>query len=227
MLVKPLTGNVLVHSFSVPGEDSTGAEDAVRKFPLDGQVEVSSARIRPGVFRFTIRVRNVGAFPAETRDDALVHSLASAHAILELSNGAFVSQVDAPETLRDDVAACQNIGVWPVLVGEAGTRVLRNDKNPIASPLMKRTQLNGFGFPPFAVLRKSHVNAAIISAPPSRISPHGNRVMQTGLLLYSRHSSSRPLPIIETDATPGASTGPVQGTGIRNRVSQVRKETGQ
>jgi len=122
VLVVALTENRLVHSFSVSGEDSTAAEDAVRKFPVHGQVEVSSARIRPGVFRLTVRVRNVGAFPAETRDVALVHSLASAHAVLQLNNGAFVSQLDAPETLRDDAAACQNIGVWPVLVGEAGTR---------------------------------------------------------------------------------------------------------
>jgi hypothetical protein len=42
--------------------------------------------------------------------------------VLILHNGEFVSQIDPPDDLRDAVAACQNTGVWPVLVGPAGSR---------------------------------------------------------------------------------------------------------
>jgi hypothetical protein len=42
--------------------------------------------------------------------------------ILQLRNGEFASQVDPPETLRDAIAGCENTGVWPVLVGDNGSR---------------------------------------------------------------------------------------------------------
>ena len=72
----------------------------------------------------TVRVTNLSDASAENRDDALLHSLASAHAVLHVSNGGFVSQTDPPPDLQEAVASCQNTGVWPVLVGDrsdAGT----------------------------------------------------------------------------------------------------------
>ena len=57
-----------------------------------------------------------------SREEALVQSLVSAHTILELHDGEFVSLVDPPEEYRNFAQACQNIGTWPVLVGEAGQR---------------------------------------------------------------------------------------------------------
>lgn len=89
---------------------------------LDGQITVSAAQIREGIFRVTLRASNASDCVAASRDEALLHSLASAHAVLRIYNGEFVSQTDPPEELREMVAACQNIGVWPVLAGESGVR---------------------------------------------------------------------------------------------------------
>jgi hypothetical protein len=36
--------------------------------------------------------------------------------------GEFVSLIDFPETYRDFAGACQNVGTWPVLVGDASQR---------------------------------------------------------------------------------------------------------
>ncbi len=51
-----------------------------------------------------------------------MRSLISAHTILGVRNGEFVSLLDPPEERREAAAACRNVGVWPVLVGEAGRR---------------------------------------------------------------------------------------------------------
>lgn len=89
---------------------------------VEGQIEISAAELSADVFRLAIRVSNTSDYVAATRDEALLDSLASAHAVLHLEDGQFVSQTDPPEELRERVAACQNVGVWPVLVGDAGAR---------------------------------------------------------------------------------------------------------
>ncbi len=101
------------------------ASSRLEKFSFDGvqaEVEVSATQVRGHVFRLTVRVRNTSDCPAGGRSDALLHSLNSAHAALQIRVGEFVSQIDPPEELRADVAACRNTGVWPVLVGESGAR---------------------------------------------------------------------------------------------------------
>jgi hydrogenase maturation protease len=50
----------------------------------------------------------------------LLHTLVSAHTILGVQDGAFVSLLDPPECWRDYATDCRNIGVWPVLVGAEG-----------------------------------------------------------------------------------------------------------
>ena len=57
---------------------------------------------------------------AAGRDEALLRSLLSAHTILTLSGGEFVSLLDPPDDLRDLVSECKNVGNFPVLVGDEG-----------------------------------------------------------------------------------------------------------
>jgi hydrogenase maturation protease len=89
---------------------------------LEGSLEVVAAEVADGLFRVTLRVVNrtpladVGA----SRDEALLQSLVSAHAILGVGQGEFVSLLDPPENCREAAAACRNVGTWPVLVGADG-----------------------------------------------------------------------------------------------------------
>ncbi|HST20797.1 MAG TPA: hypothetical protein VLR90_06760, partial [Blastocatellia bacterium] len=48
--------------------------------------------------------------------------LVSTHTILSVREGEFVSSLDPPDEFRDAVAHCNNIGTWPVLVGDEGER---------------------------------------------------------------------------------------------------------
>ncbi len=56
------------------------------------------------------------------RDAALLQYFVSAHKILTLRGGEFVSLIDPPEVCREAAATCQNVGTWPVLAGEEGQR---------------------------------------------------------------------------------------------------------
>jgi hydrogenase maturation protease len=90
---------------------------------VDGLVEVTAARAAEGLFRVTLRVLNrtpLEGGTARSRDEALLRSLVSTHAILGVHRGEFVSLLDPPEPWRAAAAACRNVGTWPVLVGEAG-----------------------------------------------------------------------------------------------------------
>jgi hydrogenase maturation protease len=58
----------------------------------------------------------------KSRDEALMRSLVSTHTILGVSEGEFVSLFDPPEAWRTVAASCQNVGSWPVLVGDAGEK---------------------------------------------------------------------------------------------------------
>jgi hypothetical protein len=88
-----------------------------------GIVEVVSARLAPDLRRLTIRVRNDGELdPGASRDAALLRALAATHTLLGVTAGEFVSLLDPPEDVAAAAAACENVGTWPVLVGDQGQR---------------------------------------------------------------------------------------------------------
>jgi hypothetical protein len=91
--------------------------------PVRGELELDCTELATGVFKFAVEIRNCGPGRAEmTRDEALLRSLVSVHSILQVTGGEFISLLDPPEALRPAVAACVNVGTWPVLVGEEGQR---------------------------------------------------------------------------------------------------------
>lgn len=90
---------------------------------IAAQVDVSATRVQDGLFKITVRIVNVsttGNPSSADRDEALMQSLLSAHTILGIDGGEFVSSLDPPASLREIVSGCSNIGTWPVLVGEEG-----------------------------------------------------------------------------------------------------------
>jgi hypothetical protein len=101
---------------------------------LSGQAQVSAEPAGEGAVRLTIRVENTTpvAEPGQVgREVAMLQSMASTHAVLRVEGGSFVSLSDPPEDLRAAARACQNVGVWPVLVGEPGSH-----DTVLASPII-------------------------------------------------------------------------------------------
>ena len=85
---------------------------------LCGEIELSAEPIGAAAWRVTVRVTN--ATPAG--DGAIGSTFLSTHVALRVDGGRWVSMTDPPSSLVDAVAACRNVGVWPVLVGEPGDR---------------------------------------------------------------------------------------------------------
>jgi hypothetical protein len=90
---------------------------------VSGAIEVAGERVGEGVFKISVLIRNTTPFDVMkdcSRDEALLSSLASAHTVLGVDDGNFISLIAPPERLRDPAANCRNVGAWPVLVGEEG-----------------------------------------------------------------------------------------------------------
>jgi hypothetical protein len=113
-------GDLVDHPRSI-GFAFPGAEDA----NVQGSVEIDSTSTGDGLFRVGVRIANTTHFPASaltTHAQAQTHSIASAHVIIGVQSGQFLSSIDPGDRFRDAASGCTNIGLWPVLVGEEGSR---------------------------------------------------------------------------------------------------------
>jgi hypothetical protein len=90
--------------------------------PVSGEVRVGAERLRDSLHRLTVEFVNTTPAASGDRDVALSCSLASAHTILAVRGGEFISLLDPPEPLREAAAGCSNAGLYPVLVGDPGDR---------------------------------------------------------------------------------------------------------
>jgi hypothetical protein len=113
MLLQEIGASPWKQPFSFPGSDCSEQ--------VEGEIELSAAPVGDEVWRIALTVRNTAPLAEPVREAALPRSLISAHAVLGIGDGEFVSMTDPPAHLRDAVQACRNQGVWPVLAGEPGS----------------------------------------------------------------------------------------------------------
>jgi hypothetical protein len=98
---------------------------------LDGVLRVQGERVAGPyqALRLRIRVENrtepdPAPGPLATREDGLRYALVAAHTLIRIPGGTFISMTDHPEWASGEVAACTNIGTWPVLGGPEDCRDL-------------------------------------------------------------------------------------------------------
>jgi hydrogenase maturation protease len=89
---------------------------------IEGAIEVHAEPAGAGVFRITVRILNDTPFGAGGREEAMLRSLVSAHVVLGVQGGEFVSLTDPPDSLREAATGCRQKGAWPVLVGDEGQK---------------------------------------------------------------------------------------------------------
>jgi hypothetical protein len=100
--------------------------------PMVAEVTLTATRAGIDLARIGLVVRNVSAFRVDgDRDRALHSSLVSTHAILAAEQGAWLSLADPPPDAVEAAAACRNVGLWPVLVGDEGA-----SDSVLASPII-------------------------------------------------------------------------------------------
>jgi hypothetical protein len=86
--------------------------------PLQGSIEVETTRVDDRVVRLTVRISNLSEAQSPDR------SMLSAHTMLGVRDGAFLSLLDPPEAYRAAAATCRNVATWPVLAGREGEHSL-------------------------------------------------------------------------------------------------------
>jgi hypothetical protein len=126
LLTKPVTW-----AFDFPARreveilpDGSSGQIVRTQGPLRGWVRITAELVRNEIFKITVLVENLAAITSceESRDQTLMRSLVSAHTVLGVTDGRFVSLIDPPEDLLELAQSCRNMGVWPVLVGAEGDR---------------------------------------------------------------------------------------------------------
>jgi hypothetical protein len=87
-----------------------------------------------GLLRLRLRLENRTPWssrPDGERAEALRRSMVAAHLLLSVAGGRFVSLLEPPEWAQGYAKQCENIGTFPILVGEEG----RNDLM-LSSPII-------------------------------------------------------------------------------------------
>lgn len=113
----------------VRGEQAEAAGVIVREWqPLTGSIEIRAERCRDQATRVTVGVHNLTSSDPSSqltgREAILLHSLVSAHTILGVEDGEFISLLDPPAGFADLAEQCKNVGTWPVLADENADAVL-------------------------------------------------------------------------------------------------------
>jgi hypothetical protein len=89
---------------------------------IAASVDVRVAPLSSGVARISVEIRNHSAWGGGSRDVTQRRTLVATHTVLHTSAGRFISLTDPPQSLAEHVAACKNVGTWPVLVGTPPAR---------------------------------------------------------------------------------------------------------
>jgi hypothetical protein len=84
--------------------------------------------VRNSLNRLHVVLVNTSPWAGVDRDAAQRQGFMSAHFVLRVRDGSFVSLTDPPPDLEPETAACQQDGLWPVLV--------ENDQTMLASPII-------------------------------------------------------------------------------------------
>jgi hypothetical protein len=112
-------------AFELPGgsetEELQSARLVRRRWPISAVVRLSAVKVEDWL-RLRVRIENRTPVPEGLqRDEALRRSLVSAHTLLAVRDGRFLSLLDPPPAAAQAAAGCVNLRTWPVLVGPEGS----------------------------------------------------------------------------------------------------------
>ncbi|MDR7300040.1 hypothetical protein [Haloactinomyces albus] len=113
--------------FELPGGEDTDGNITCRTWPLSGMIRLGVEGFEElgELQKVRITVENHTPWdqgPSVERDVMLRRSLVSAHTLLAMRGGSFVSLLEPPDWASPAAESCRNKHTWPVLVGEHGKR---------------------------------------------------------------------------------------------------------
>jgi len=92
---------------------------------IRGRTELETQMVDEAALKISVRIFNETPVSKEDLDDqneVLMRTFASTHTILHAAGGKFISLLDPSPEYEVAAKECQNIGCWPVLVGEQAKR---------------------------------------------------------------------------------------------------------
>jgi len=117
--------------FEVPGGTET-IDGVVRtRVALTGKLTLAAVPLGQGIYRLRARVENTSTSGQLERDAAMVRAFASLHLLIGIEHGHVLSLADPPDALRGEAERCDNVGLWPILVGPQSS-----DDTVLASPII-------------------------------------------------------------------------------------------
>jgi hypothetical protein len=92
---------------------------------LAASLTIEAQRLPSGACRLHLELENISPLSSGAkarRDEASPQALVSAHLLLGMTGGEFVSLLEPPDPYTTDAKACINTGVFPVLAGDEPDR---------------------------------------------------------------------------------------------------------
>jgi hypothetical protein len=90
--------------------------------PLHATTEAWVEQVAPGLHRVLVSVANRLEWDGKECERPSLRTLHATEVLMHSADGAFVSLADPPPHLREASGLCENEGLWPVPIGEAGDR---------------------------------------------------------------------------------------------------------
>jgi hypothetical protein len=115
LIPSPLSRTLQMDGAGLPG---AGSGDSSPNLQLE--LTMGAKTLQDGAWKLHIELQNTTPLPSGAeaeRSEALPRSFISAHLLLGITGGEFVSLLDPGDIYRESVAACHNDGVFPVLAG--------------------------------------------------------------------------------------------------------------
>jgi hypothetical protein len=110
-----------VHEFAFASGHSIEDQMTRRNEAICGRIELQTQIVGATVLKISVRIFNhtsIFANHIANHDEVLMRTFASTHTILHARGGAFISLLDPDPHYANIAKRCQNIGTWPVLVGD-------------------------------------------------------------------------------------------------------------
>jgi len=115
----------LSRTLQMDGADLAAGRGGDSASNLQLELTIGAKPLQDGTCNLRVELQNTTALPSGAeakRDQALPRSFVSAHLLLGITGGEFVSLLDPGDIYRESAAACRNAGVFPVLAGEESHR---------------------------------------------------------------------------------------------------------
>ena len=122
--------NPVRYNFSLNATDTVTdniSAESVSAKNISGCLEIQTELLQNGLHKLSLDLLNITPMKSPTtcaQKDAMLEAFVSAHVLLGMTAGEFVSLLDTPEEFHEAASTCKNIGVFPVLAGEEGQRTM-------------------------------------------------------------------------------------------------------